>query len=75
MYGSYEEVTGGRTADAFMNLTAGVGETIKFDKMKKSPSDLFHRLTNAFQSPTTMVGCVCPVSSVIIDYNINCHPY
>lgn len=62
MYGSYDEVSGGRTADAFMNLTAGVGEAIKFETMKMSSQQLFRRLKNAFQSPTTMVGCVCPVS-------------
>ncbi|XP_076095147.1 uncharacterized protein LOC143065457 isoform X1 [Mytilus galloprovincialis] len=63
MYGSYDEVSGGRTADAFMNLTAGVGETIKFETMKMSSQQLFRRLKNAFQSPTTMVGCVCPQKS------------
>lgn len=63
MYGSYDEVTGGQTADAFMNLTAGVGESIKFEKMKMSGAQLHKRLRNAFQSETTMVGCVCPERS------------
>jgi hypothetical protein len=47
MYGSYDEVTGGQTADAFMNLTAGVGESIKFEKMKMSGAQLHKRLRNA----------------------------
>lgn len=61
LYGSYEEITAGLTADSFMNLTGGVAEMIDFRKKRISSERLFQRLHNAFQCPTTMVGCAVPV--------------
>ncbi|VDI35634.1 calpain, invertebrate [Mytilus galloprovincialis] len=60
LYGSYEEITAGLTADSFMNLTGGVAEMIDFRKKRISSERLFQRLHNAFQCPTTMVGCAVP---------------
>ncbi|VDI35633.1 calpain, invertebrate [Mytilus galloprovincialis] len=60
LYGSYVEITEGLTADSYLNLTGGVAERIDFTEKKMSPKRLFQRLYNAFQCPTTMVGCNCP---------------
>lgn len=58
-HGSYLDVYGGQTVDAFLTLTGGVGERVTLESA--DPQKLFRRLTNAIQS-RAMVTCTVPVS-------------
>ncbi|XP_064614141.1 LOW QUALITY PROTEIN: calpain-2 catalytic subunit-like [Liolophura sinensis] len=71
-HGSYLDVYGGQTVDAFLTLTGGVGERVTLESA--DPQKLFRRLTNAIQS-RAMITCTVPAEKNGVHGLVGAHAY